>query len=86
MLKRIGAPDKTSDQDHAKVLKTSQRVIANMEKYDECDEPFALDPDELGADMINRGGAVPNIKVCREKIRQSLKTQGVDTNKLAPAI
>ena len=73
MLEKIGAPDKTSDQDHAKVLKTSQRVAANMVKYGECDEPIAIDPDELGADMMNQGGAVPNINVCREKHRSKLQ-------------
>ena len=40
ILKKIGAPEKTSDQDHAKVLKTSQRVAANMVKYGERDEPM----------------------------------------------
>ena len=85
-LKKIGAPDKTSDQDQAKVLKTSQRVAANMVKYGECDEPLAIDPDELGADMMNRAGAVPNISVCRENIGQSFKAHGFDKNRPMPGI
>ena len=53
MLKKVGAPDETSDQDHAKVLKTSQRVATNMVKYGECAEPIAIDPDELGTDILH---------------------------------
>jgi hypothetical protein len=77
----FGAPAKTADQDHAKLLKTSQRVAANMVKYSCCDEPVETDPDALGADPCNRAGAIPNIAVCRENIGRSITNDGYDKHK-----
>jgi len=82
----FGAPSMTDEQDQAKVLKTSQRVAASMVKYALCDEAVEVDPDEIGADMMNRGGAIPNILVCRENICESFKKDGFDKNKPMPGI
>jgi len=77
----FGAPDITDHQDQFKMLKTSQRVAANMVKYGVCDDPIEIEPDCIGADRQNRGGATPNITVCRENIGASFKKDGCDKSK-----
>ena len=80
-MKKFAPPAATQEQDAPKVLKTSQRVAANMVKYALCREPIEVPPDELGCDKCNRGGSIPNIVVCRENIGRSFKDDGFDKAK-----
>ena len=63
MADKYGAPDKSDRQKGENTLKTAQQVAALMVMYCDVEEPVPVDPEEIGADPLNRGGSVPNIMV-----------------------
>ena len=53
----------SSNQIPEKRNKTSQQYAAAIEKFKIVTDPVAVNPDELGADHLNRSGSIPNIQV-----------------------
>ena len=62
-------------------LKTSQRVAATIAKYKINDTPIHVDPEEIGADWVNRMGSTPNIAIVHQVLAESFKKDGYDATK-----
>ena len=62
-------------------LKTSQRVAANITMYRMNNKPINCDPDEIGADVCNRGGSPTNIMMCHSVLAPSFLKDGFDPEK-----
>jgi hypothetical protein len=73
--------DYAAHQRSEHVLKSGQLVMTYLTKYKTTNKPIQVDPDEIGPDPCNRGGATPQIMVVHQRIAPDLKKSGFDPDR-----